>query len=82
MEIKMGTERQRRLNLNAIKVAFIEADKKDTGIEEKKLITTCCIDYGVTERKAKEYIEVLVNSGFIERDEFGLWLKDKSYKRE
>jgi hypothetical protein len=75
----MGTEKQRKNNIQELKNYFIEADKKGIGLDRKKLISCCCLDWGYTERKVKEYLNILLNAGFVVEDEFGLWLKDKSY---
>ena len=73
-------QQQRMKVMQKIRRTFINADKIDKGIFEGQLVAQICGEFGSTERKAKEYIQELLNSGFIEKDVLGLWLKDKSYK--
>lgn len=69
----MGTEKQRIRIIEQIKNTFLKIGLEES-IFRKVLTAQICMEYGVTERKASEYIKVLLNSGFIKEDEFGLWL--------
>lgn len=77
----MGTEKKRLQILNELRKAFYEAEKKDEGIKESVILSEICMNYGVTKRKAQEYVQVLIDAGFIERENMsgweGLYLGDK-----
>jgi len=75
-------QKQRMQILDSIKNIFIEADKKELGIDKEKLIIDISINFGSTRRKAIEYITTLKNFGFIVEDEFGLWLHEKYIDKE
>lgn len=70
--MKMGTEKHRKQTINMIRNTFIQA--KDLLINEKKLLAQISIVHGVTSRKAKEYVTMLLDSGFIEREGENLFL--------
>ena len=75
----MGSQRERKDILKKIMKSFIEADKQGTGIDMNKLISEICMSNGVTIKKAKEYIDTLINAELIEQDSLGIWLS-KKYK--
>ena len=73
----MGTEKQRKKILNQIKNTFVDAARRGLGLDKSKVISGICMEHGVTKRKASEYIQVLLDSGFIVEDMDSLWLADK-----
>ena len=60
--------------LNQIKVTF---KKAANGINKEQLVANISMEYGVTSKKAREYLGVLMAAGFIEEDAYGLWLGKK-----
>jgi len=71
---------ERKMILNQIKNTFAEIQLKINkdpktafGVEEDKLISQICLEYGNSRRTAKEYISDLINANFIERNQYGLW---------
>ena len=77
----LWAQKQRLEIMNKLRNYFIHADKLGQGLNRNKVISGLCSEHGATRRKACEYIQELLDSGFIEEDSLGLWLKDKSYKQ-
>ena len=74
----MGTEGKRLLIINKLKSTF----KATEGIQQlsrDRLVGELCMTHGVTMKKANEYIDVLINGGYIYQDLHGLWLA-KAYR--
>jgi len=78
--IKMSWIDRRQKIIEKIRQTFIEADKKGVGLMMHVLISEICINNGASRRIACEYIQILIDSGFIRRNGDELWLLDKSYK--
>jgi hypothetical protein len=70
-------QQQRLILLDRIKNIFVNLDKKDYGMPENKMISFIKTEFGVTEKKAKEYIKDLLDINFIRKDDLGLWLNKK-----
>lgn len=70
-------QRQRQLIMDKIKNTFVQAAKQGLFLDEQRLISEICMTHGSTSRKAKEYIQELLDFGFIERKESGLILSEK-----
>lgn len=73
----MGTERKRLKIINKLKDTFVQAKKNDSGIKKDKLVYEICMAHGVTKPKAIEYIQILIDGGFIVEDFYGLWLNEE-----
>lgn len=71
-------QRQRREIIEELKSLFITAAREKKGLERSAVIALLIDRKGCTARKAKEYIDDLLYMGYIEEDDYGLWLKDKS----
>lgn len=67
-------QKERVRIIESIKDRFIEASKKDMGLNKERLIADICMTHGSTRRKAQEYINDLKMWRFIEEDDMGLWL--------
>ena len=74
-------QEQRRKTIEEIKARFVQAAKKDVGLNKTKLIANIMNAYGSTFLKANEYINSIKAEGFIVEDDYGLWL-DKRYLPE
>ena len=70
-------QRQRKEIIDKLRNTFVEADRLGLIVDEKKALAEICVTYGSTLRKAKEYIQELLDLGFIERTELGLILSIK-----
>ena len=75
---------QKLLLMDRIKNIFLNLDKSDFGVENRKIIGFIKAEFGATEKKATEYIRDLLDADFIKKDELGiLWLnKKKATKQE
>ena len=71
----MGTEKRRQGIINWLIAGFEKAKADDTNIDKKSILAEIQITYGVTEKKAKEYIQLLIDSGKVEEDALGYWPK-------
>jgi predicted DsbA family dithiol-disulfide isomerase len=71
----MGTEKRRQGIINWLLIVFEKAKEEDKNIDKKAILAEIQINYGVTEKKAKEYIKLLIDSGKAEEDELGYWPK-------
>jgi predicted DsbA family dithiol-disulfide isomerase len=71
----MGTEKRRQGIINWLINVFEKAKEEDKNIDKKAILAEIQINYGVTEKKAKEYIKLLIDSGKAEEDELGYWPK-------
>lgn len=77
----MPTSIQERLNrINFIKNTFIRADEKNMGIMSKFIINEMILEWGIRKEKAQEYIDLLIDSNFIELKEGILYLKKDKNK--
>lgn len=75
----MGTEKKRRQMISRILYSIQAASNEKRGVDEKKLIALICIENGVTMRKAKEYIDLLIDSEKVLLKEDGLWFKEQTF---
>ena len=75
-------QKQRKMLMDKLRETFIEAAKKDLVIDEKGLLSEICMNQGSTLRKAKEYLNELLNIEFIERISQGLVLNKKYLPNE
>lgn len=49
--------------IQKIRNSVADAFKRGEGVNYKKFIAAICLDAGVSERKAKEYVSILINAG-------------------
>ena len=77
----MGTETKRLEIINKLKSTFIKTE----GVQElnkMRLVSAICMEYGVTKKKALEYIQVLIDGDFVYQDIHGLWLSKSQIPTE
>lgn len=75
----MGTEKKRKQTLHKILWTIESATNKGLAVLEKNLEAEICILEGVTRKKAAEYIEILIDSGKVEKRDDGIWFKQPPY---
>ena len=68
----MGTQKERKMTIARIKSTFYNAEGK--AIDRKKLTAEICLLHGLKKETVAGYFELLIDSGIIKEDEFGLWL--------
>ena len=62
------SHRERRIIIIGKMLTTIQNAAKDgLGVVEDKMIGTICFDAGITRRTAKEYVQILIDSGKILR---------------
>lgn len=60
----MNRQTVKRINtINKIRAVLKDAKNKDIQVDYKRLIAIICLDENVSERKAKEYVNLLINAG-------------------
>lgn len=57
-------QKERIKTVNKIKETIVSADNKGLKVNKKLLIAEICVTEGAAKRKAEEYINDLINSGF------------------
>lgn len=66
---------QRQGRITEIKDLLVQAWKRDKALFEKKFIAIKCLEWGAAERTVKEYVNLLVNSGFCRRENGMIFIK-------
>jgi hypothetical protein len=66
----MNRQTSKRINtINKIRAVLRDAQDRDVQVNYKRLIAIICLDENVSERKAKEYVNLLINSGECVRED-------------
>ena len=74
----MGSEKQRKSNIEYIENTMKAAKAREVGVSRKKLAALCSLKFGVTRRKANEYIQTFIDAEMILITESGdmCWSED------
>ena len=60
----MNRQTSKRISIiNKIRNGLIDAHKRGIDVNYKRLIAIICLDENVSDRKAKEYVNLLINAG-------------------
>jgi len=71
---------RRKQRIDKILEIIKAASKKKIFIKEKQLVSILCLKWNVSERKIKEYINILLNAGLIEKTLEGLKYKKSKFR--
>lgn len=72
----MGTEKGRKRMLDKVIATIRVASLQGKGVSDDKIRAIISLEQGVTDRKAKEYIEILLRAEVIVRKGDELWHKE------
>lgn len=75
-EEKMSHRDRRRVVIQRMKNTIVQCSKDGLLLDEEKLIARICIDTGIARRTAREYVNLLVVSGEILRENKKLFTKE------
>lgn len=73
----MGTEKKRKQIVDSILAILEFATTENKIISRKKLEAEICIKYGVTKRKANEYIQLLIDAERVKDEKGELFYEQK-----
>lgn len=68
----MSHQETRKHRIDMILASIQRANKQSLGVDKKKLIANCCLEFNASDRKVKEYLDQLITAGYLEYKEDGL----------
>lgn len=69
----MSHQLTRKYRIDVIKKTIEAAMRAGKIVDEKKLISECCLSFGNGNRYVKEYLRDLENTGFLIRKDGKIW---------